>query len=291
MAGTVPPPNGQGAPSDEQPAQPPAEKVSYWRAAQPAQPAPARPAPSAQHPEGNLRTRLLLAGFGAVVTVVTIALLQTGLGLLFPRAPSPTLPAVIRITSPPVAASPSASVAPSTVFDDIQLAGTGNRLATFTTPDGATAIADINHTGNGSFTVNAVADTGEETLLVTATGGYTGNVLFDQGSTHSVAMSVETDGAWSITIRHVSRARVWNGSGRLTGMGDDVVLITPRPTTETTIAAVHSGRAGFVVIGYSEAGVVAVVDEVGPADVGARLAAGTFALEVLSDGEWSLTAP
>src|SRR3972149_1877356 len=145
-------------------------------------------------------------------------------------APVPATPAPTRqpTARPTVAPTPKSTPEP---FEPIVLKGNSDKIAKFTAPEGLALIAEATYSGSGNFAVWSIAADGSRNdLLVNAIGKYTGTVLLDDagfGSAQSVALQVEGSGSWTIGIRSLFEAPVWNGGATLKNAGDSVILISP----------------------------------------------------------------
>lgn len=150
----------------------------------------------------------------------------------------------------------------------------------------------MTHNGAANFAVWSIdASGGQNDLLANVIGPYSGTVLFDEGSgVHSVAFDVDADGAWTIVIKPISAARVWDGLANLTGRGDDVVIVNPPSSGLTVTTIAHQGEANFAVWAYGGSGTDLLVNEIGAYSGDSLLADGTFLLEINADGSWSFSA-
>jgi hypothetical protein len=178
-------------------------------------------------------------------------------------------------------------------FEPIRLKGRGDKVARFDTPEEAAALAEFRYDGKSNFIVTSVAEDGSRNaLLVNEIGRYRGTVLFDT-SEHSVAFRVETTGPWAATVKPVSAARRWDASERLTGEGDDVVLITP-PTSGLKTSRLRSrGESNLIVLVYTlSGGRELLVNEIGDYDGEVLLPADSFLMTVEAHGSrWSASPP
>ncbi|MBA3688122.1 MAG: hypothetical protein H0W81_04775 [Chloroflexi bacterium] len=180
---------------------------------------------------------------------------------------------------------------PGLAFEPITLSATGDSVPRFDIPSDAAAIAVITYTGSSNFAVFSLANDGSNNdLLVNTIGNYSGTVLFDTNSgQHSVAFQVTADGPWTIVIKPLSKARSWDSSTPLTGVGDDVVRVAGALDGLTTVRITHDGESNFAVFGYSGSGTDILVNEIGAYDGEVLLADDTLLLEVTADGNWSVT--
>jgi hypothetical protein len=192
---------------------------------------------------------------------------------------------VAGFSSAPTSAPAAAAFAP------ITLTGKGSKVAKFTIPEDVPAIASVTHAkSNDNFVVWSVDASGNDlSLLVNTIGRYQGTRLFDMGAgEHSVAFKIEGPGIWKIVVKPVTHARTWDSASRLTGKGDDVVLVTGEPAGLATVTIKHRGSENFVVHSYSADDSELLVNEIGNYSGESILPSGTLLLEVEADGTWSV---
>jgi hypothetical protein len=194
---------------------------------------------------------------------------------------------VVSVSSPPLA-----SIAPLP-FEPITLKGRGDKVARFKIPADAAAIATIKATGRDNFAVWTLDASGSETdLLVNEIGAYAGTVLFDENEgDHSVAFEVTASGSWTIRVKPISAARVWEPTGSLKGKGDDVVQLTPPATGLSATDVRHTGKGNFAIWAYSTDGTDLLVNDIGRYSGQVLLPDGTFLLAITADGSWTMSAP
>jgi TM2 domain-containing membrane protein YozV len=196
-------------------------------------------------------------------------------------------PPAATVTSGPASSEPGAAD-----FEPIALKGTGKKVVKFTIPEETAAIADITHKGEENFIVHTVDATGETLAgLVNEIGNYRGTVLFDTGAgEHSVAFEIDADGAWTITVKPVTAAKVWDPSTTLNSTGDGVYLVSPPSSGLVTLNLKYKGEGNFIVHAYSSDGTDGLANEIGDFSGQVLLPDGTLVLEVLaSGGTWSAT--
>lgn len=175
-------------------------------------------------------------------------------------------------------------------FDPIALLGKGSKVAKFLIPEGIPAIGVVAYAGSSNFAVWTVAADGSETsLLVNTIGKYKGTVLFDFDGEHAVAFKIEASGSWTIAIKPVSSAPIWDPSVALKGTGDAVLLLRPAPSGLTTIDFAYKGDSNFAVWSYSPSGVDLLANEIGPWSGQSLLPDGTVLLAVTAEGSWTAT--
>ncbi len=203
-------------------------------------------------------------------------------------APTP----VTDVSQPPEATPPTATAtAEIASFKPIKLSGRGSKVAKFSIPEDAPAIATITNKGASNFAVESIATDGSTNdLLVNEIGNFSGTVLFDESvGQHSVAFKVTSSGTWTITIKPVTAARVWNPATKLTGKGDDVVQLQPAASGLMTLTISHAGASNFAVIAYGPGGSELLVNEIGRYSGQVLLPDGALLLSVEADGSWTGT--
>ncbi len=194
-------------------------------------------------------------------------------------------------TATPGSVAATDTPGPTVTFKAIALSGKGSKVPKFTIPDGAAAIAVVSYKGSGNFAIESLAADGSDNdLLVNTIGGYTGTVLFDaQAGQHSVAFKVTATGSWTATIKPVTSARTWSGSGKLTGTGDDVVQIVPAASGLVTLAVSGTGTGNFAVVSFGlDGGENLLVNEIGHYSGEVQLPDQAALLQVTADGPWSV---
>jgi hypothetical protein len=174
-------------------------------------------------------------------------------------------------------------------FEPIRLSGKGSKVAKFSTPEGAAAIALISSSGRSTFAVWSISADGDENkLLVNEIGKYEGTVLFDElEGIHSVAFKVEASGSWKITVLPVNKAKKWDGVSTLKAKGDNVFQLSPASEGLTTVTLKFKGNGNFAVVSYSSSGIDLLANEIDDYSGETLLPDGTFLLEITADGSWS----
>jgi uncharacterized Zn-binding protein involved in type VI secretion len=184
------------------------------------------------------------------------------------------------------------TAAPVATFKVIKLAGKGDKVVKFSIPAEVAAIATITNNGRSNFTVESLDAKGSTNdLLVNVIGPYSGTVLFDADfGTHSVAFKIGSSGSWTATIKPISASRAWATSSRLSGKGDDVVLVKPTVSGLATATFTHSGSENFVVQSYSSDSSDLLINEIGHYHGQVQLPDGTMFLSIEADGSWTAIA-
>jgi hypothetical protein len=213
-----------------------------------------------------------------------------------PPASTPLAAATLAPSAPPAPTEPP-SATPTAEFAPFRLTGTGNEVVKVTNiPPYDSALVTV--TNKGSFLVVAALDQGGELLqvLVNKHGNFTGtDLLISDGmavafARYATAFEIQSDGAWTIVVKPTTAARKWNPTTKLSGRGDDVVLVRPPSSGVTTLLLTHDGLHNFEVKAYPMSTKYAlIVNAVGHYYATNDLPDGTVILTVEADGVWSVT--
>jgi hypothetical protein len=190
------------------------------------------------------------------------------------------------VETPAVTAAADVPEPATAAFKEIALKGKGNKVAKFTIPEDASAIAFMTHKGKSNFIVHSIGADGEMLDgLVNEIGNYSGNVLFDtDADEHTVAFEIDADGAWTITVKPVSAATAWDPRSTLKGKGDGVYNVSPASSGLVTLDLTFKGESNFIVHAYTLDGYEGLANEIGPFSGQVLLPDGTFLLEVVANG-------
>ena len=241
---------------------------------------------------------------GKAVTIAAVLVVLVVVGGQKPAtetATQPTtttaLPATAAPTSRPTV-QPTATPEPTPIptpeptpepFQPIILDGTGNKIVRIAIPDDLAVIATATYSGSGNFVIWSIAADGSNNdLLVNTIGKYKGTVFFDFDE-HSVALKVEAEGGWAITVDSWLRAPTWDPTASLKSTGDGVFLVDPPSSGFVTLDLAHRGESNFVVWAYAVSGMDLLANEIGNFTGQTLLPEGTFLLVVTADGAWTAT--
>ncbi|MGH8951437.1 MAG: hypothetical protein ACRDX9_08420 [Acidimicrobiia bacterium] len=185
---------------------------------------------------------------------------------------------------------------PATDFSPFTVSGTGSDVIPLSVPGDGPAIIDLNHNGASNFIVSSLdRNLASIELLVNEIGQYSGrrglNVGFFSFSPPDIVrhLEIDADGPWSATVRPVSQAR--SVGSALEGSRDDLVrLVGPTPTTLTST---HDGASNFAIIAFEPSGAYGdlLVNEIGAYSGTDPVPRGTKFLDILADGNWTLSVP
>jgi hypothetical protein len=203
-----------------------------------------------------------------------------------------TVTPATRTAEVPEATTVIESTEPSVeTFPPITLSGEGKAVEEFTIPEGSAAIAEITHKGESNFSVQTVDTSGDSVdLLVNEIGDYIGTVLLNPAEGHPVAFEVDADGPWTMDVKPVAEAQVWDLSGTLDETGDSVVRLVPPSAGLNSLELTYDGEDNFIVESYSGLGWDVLANEIGEFTGEVLLPDGTFLLEVTANGgTWTAT--
>lgn len=142
--------------------------------------------------------------------------------------------------------------------------------------------------GSGHVAVEGINQHGETTMfVVNALNQYSGTTLWLVEDDPVVAFKVKCPGGWSLAIRPVSDARVWEGPD-VVGTGPDVLRLDQPATGFMTVAinATSNGHTG--VWAYSETDSHLLFNFVNPRQEETVLPAGVWIVTVDTDAPWSM---
>jgi hypothetical protein len=248
----------------------------------------------------------------SLAALTLVAGLLVACGGQAPIPPQTTAPAAAAslqptaIPTPLAAATPTLSVTPAPTdvpsavptppFAPFRLAGTGSKVAEFTLPHYYAAIVTITNKGSSHFVVSTL-DQGGTLLqpLVNVDGNFTGTVLLESGGfdlafeKYAAAFDIVSDGAWTMVVKPTTAARRWDPTTKLSGRGDDVVLVRPPSSGLTTLWITHDGRSSFYVTAHPmSTRYHRIVLAHGRYEAAVDLPDGTVILTVEADGAWTI---
>ncbi|MFD6565437.1 hypothetical protein [Micromonospora profundi] len=130
---------------------------------------------------------------------------------------------------------------------------------------------------------------GPEGLLVNTIGAYTGKRWINlEEDSLTTQFEVETNGKWTLTVGSVDQLATKAASGKVSGRGDDVIVLGG--AAETAKITHSKGAGNFVVHAYSlesgEGGLL--INEIGGYS-GTRPLEAPALVQVTADGNWSIS--
>ena len=183
------------------------------------------------------------------------------------------------------AAEPGPEPAPQPDFAPINYSGAGDTVLSVDIPatTASHVMVRITHNGTRNIAVWSLdADLNEVDLLVNDIGAYDGTTIL---AADAVGLSIEADGAWTVTIEPIAAAATF--SDAISGSGDSVVVYTGGKGIATLT---HTGERNFAVWAYPESGSDdLMVNEIGTYKGQTIIPGGPAVLVVTADGDWSVT--
>jgi hypothetical protein len=140
--------------------------------------------------------------------------------------------------------------------------------------DGYTGVVGVDANGHDVwFAVNAI-------------GQYSGTSLF-HGQSPVVALKIDTDMGWSVGIRPLSEARLWNDSA-ITGIGNDVLQLPNETRGFATVALRTGGEGHSGIWAHGDSGSTLLFNAVGQVQEETVLPTDAWLISVESDSTWSM---
>lgn len=283
----APPPGypPQGAPVPPPPAYPPHGRPPAGASAQ-VPPPPAAPQPprrSEEPPEEPQDRRLAQAILLSAMIGVILLLVAANIVMLSPGAGQSAAE-----EAPPATEEEPAQEEPE--VEPVVLEGTGDSVEEFDTFSDL-GFAAMTHDGAGTFQVWSYAegaDEEERETLKLVDGAYDGAVLINESGPGLARLGIEADGAWTVELQPITEAPVWSDT-EVSGSGDEVLLYESDADAPVDVHATHSGESNFIVNAYPFSGDGLFVNEVGPFDGTVPMGEAPEYVEVVADGDWSLT--
>ncbi|MGW4408522.1 hypothetical protein ACWEJ6_31115 [Nonomuraea sp. NPDC004702] len=151
-------------------------------------------------------------------------------------------------------------------------------------------LATLTHQGTSNFIVNPLDPGGaEQATIVNEIGNYRGTILVNEENGKVLrGFKIKADGAWTLTLKPLVMARQWTNA-RVSGRGDDVLLLSPASSGLTTVKVNHSGSSNFIVHSYSEGSGEGLINEIGSYRGEVLLPDGTLLVTIQADGRWTFT--
>ncbi|MFC5825124.1 hypothetical protein [Nonomuraea insulae] len=152
-------------------------------------------------------------------------------------------------------------------------------------------IVKLTHQGESNFAVWTLTTTGKKTdLLVNEIGDYKGTAAFNVSGMNKIrSFSVNADGAWTIQVLPLSKARYWAINAK--GAGDEVMRLTSPSKGLRRLTIRHSGESNFAIWALDNRGqhLDLLVNEIGDYKGRVVLPAGTRYATVSADGTWTIS--
>ena len=226
---------------------------------------------------------VLIAGIGAG------ALFAAGAAVAAPRSTrEPTIAEPAVIVTEPLAGPDTAPLDP--IFTRSEA---GAQTLDLGAPLGTSVLVDVTFEGadTDAFTVTGLAGDGTATsFAIFASGSGAGRYLL-QGTEPVQFFDVQATGAWTLTIWPLAEARTWDGSGPISGTGNEVVGYTGGGGA-VTFAITGDSESSITLVTYTPDGLNAgdfVASEFGVLTGGGALPPGPLLLDVGCADPWTLT--
>lgn len=167
--------------------------------------------------------------------------------------------------------------------------GAGSKVIRIKPTNTPGLITAITRGGSGNFTVYDIGPSGEEReLLANGIGDHQGTRMYNLDGEKTVALKVQADGRWKITLKPITASRDWDTSA-IAGLGDDVLVLRPESNGFQTIASRCVCDGNFTVRGYDgDAEESLLANEIGDSKAEDTLPDGTILVAVEGDGAWVL---
>ncbi|MEU3168953.1 hypothetical protein [Streptosporangium sp. NPDC006930] len=185
---------------------------------------------------------------------------------------------------PPAQAATVAQTSAATIYR-----GEGDQVVRIraTTKPG---IVKISHNGEGHFAVWTLKPSGtEDDLLANEIGVYKGTSPFNTDtSSRTAAFSIKADGAWTLQVLPLTKARAWSTTSR--GDSDDVLRLSSTSRGLRSLKIRHSGDGHFAVWTLDANGRTRdlLANKVGTYAGTVSLPPGTRYASIKANGAWSI---
>jgi len=145
--------------------------------------------------------------------------------------------------------------------------------------------------GSDNNTIYAYdADGNEGDLIVNTIGAYKGTNIINLYDGDDVrALKIEGSGNWKITLKPLSDAKAWDGSGTYKGKSDDVINVQDVFDGLDSLRFKSTRADGNITVyGLGDNGEDLIVNEIGNFSGKYLMPKGTVLLRISSDGRWEM---
>ncbi|MBT2229862.1 hypothetical protein [Nonomuraea sp. NEAU-A123] len=153
------------------------------------------------------------------------------------------------------------------------------------------SIVKLTHQGDSNFAVWTLTTSGKQVdLLANAIGDYKGTAAFNVNGLNKIrSLSVTADGAWTLQVLPISKARYWTINAK--GSGSDVLRLTTASKGLRRLTIRHSGESNFAVWALDNRGqyLNLLVNKIGTYKGRVVLPSGTRYATVTADGAWTIS--
>lgn len=176
-------------------------------------------------------------------------------------------------------------------FQSVTYSGRGDDVVKFKKPVTDPVLVTTVWSGpQDNNTIYALDSDGEEgDLLVNTIGNYRGTTITNKYEGNSVAaLKVEGSGSWKVTLKPLSAAKSWDGSGTFSGKSDDVISVAGAFDGLDSLkfkSLKADGNITVYALGESEE---LVVNDIGNFSGEYAMPSEVSLLHVSSDGQWTM---
>lgn len=233
---------------------------------------------------------------GAGALVLLTALVGVGTFMVLRTDEEPDRPPVATGESPsPDPDTPSPEPSDTPANDDPpdtggpgeRFEGEGDREISLDLVEGAYYTVHLSHRGGSWWELYSTEGGEDLENLGWGIGDYEGtyalNLFYGEDAD---GIRIETDGSWTIEVRELSQSPNWPDIDQGTG---STVMSVDSTQGAIKVTGSHDGESNFIVWAYVEDGFPSLLyNEIGAYEGKADLPAGTFAISIVADGNWSI---
>jgi hypothetical protein len=185
--------------------------------------------------------------------------------------------------------TPTTAPSPTPPPQPVELSGKGNKIVDFENTFGV-AFVHIIYKGSRYFSVKNLDSNNEGIdLLVNTVGSYDGKRPLDwRNDQHTVRFEIKSSGDWTITVYPVAKQylHICQVPGECTGNGDDVLIFEGK--TPDIMEYDFKGDRYSSIKSYTTNDYDLLVNDTGSLQGSTVIPAGSFILEVVTVGDWTL---
>lgn len=245
--------------------------------------------------DGDAKARRVRPSFwwAALIVVAGGVALMSVLTSDRDQGDTPDLAAATSTTAAPsITVPPTTTVPPPTStttvsgYEPFEVSGSGDDSFDFNIPADQATVLSISHSGDGPFSVTTFGESDELVeLLVDTDGAYQGDRAVNLILNDAVrSIEVSASGDWQIRTRYLGDLE--RHLDEASGHGDAVLIMDiSSPAMEIT----HNGESDFTVFMWTFQDQGFLVQETGPVDQTVSTPTGGVVIEIVADGDWSLS--
>ncbi len=172
-----------------------------------------------------------------------------------------------------------------------RLRGSGMRVVSMKVASPTPVVVAGTHTGSSNFIVEVLGEGSDITF--NEIGAFTGSTLITGLSIGTHRVTVDADGAWTLTVTQPTPPDDATGlPGSITGKGQAVVWVRADESIAPIITGTHKGESNFIVdiVSADGSGAGNLFNEIGPftGETTTGIPAGAYLIEIIADGSWSV---